>query len=132
LRPSPWGSSPTSLDILSLKNGTPPCILARGGSAHLADGHFWHRTSQDAVPTTQARDGKLVGYEIVAKHVTPELAYVVEIEHAEAKMGGSEDIAPFDLRVTMIFRPEDGEWKVVHRHADPITAPQPAESVIQE
>jgi hypothetical protein len=31
----------------------------------------------------------------------------------------------------MIFRPEDGEWKVVvHRHADPITALQPAESVI--
>jgi ketosteroid isomerase-like protein len=81
---------------------------------------------------SQARDGKFVGYEIVAKHVTPELAYVVEIEHAEAKMGGSEDITPFDLRVTMIFRPEDGEWKVVHRHADPITTPQPAESVIQQ
>jgi hypothetical protein len=32
----------------------------------------------------------------------------------------------------MIFRPEDGTWKVVHRHADPITTLQPAESVIQE
>ena len=32
----------------------------------------------------------------------------------------------------MIFRPEDGTWKVVHRHADPITTPQPAESVIRE
>ena len=81
---------------------------------------------------SQARDGELVSVEIVAKHVTPELAYVVQIERPKAKIGGSEDITPFALRVTMIFRPEDGEWKIVHRHADPITTPQPAESVIQE
>jgi ketosteroid isomerase-like protein len=81
---------------------------------------------------SQVRDGELVSVEIVAKHVTAELAYVVEIEHPEAKIGGSEDITPFALRVTMIFRPEDGGWKIVHRHADPITTPQPAESVIQE
>ena len=79
---------------------------------------------------SQVRDGQLVSVEIIAKHVSAELAYVVEIERA--KIGGSEDITPFDLRVTMIFRPEEGEWKVVHRHADPITTPQPAESVIQE
>jgi hypothetical protein len=36
------------------------------------------------------------------------------------------------VRSTMIFRPEDGVWKAVHRHADPITSAQPAESVIQE
>ena len=78
------------------------------------------------------RDGKTISFETVAKHVTPELAYVVEIVQAEAKIGGREDITPFTLRVTMIFRLEDGEWKVVHRHADPITSTQPAESVIQE
>jgi hypothetical protein len=32
----------------------------------------------------------------------------------------------------MIFRPEEGTWKIVHRHADPITTPQAVESVIQE
>jgi ketosteroid isomerase-like protein len=81
---------------------------------------------------SQARDGELVSVEIVAKHVTAELAYVVQIERPKAKIGGSGDITPFALRVTMIFRPEEGEWKIVHRHADPITTPQPAESVIQE
>ena len=81
---------------------------------------------------SQVRDGELVSVEIVAKHVTAELAYVVEIERPKAKIGGSEDITPFALRVTMIFRPEDGGWKIVHRHADPIITPQPAESVIQE
>jgi len=64
---------------------------------------------------SQVRDGQLVSVEIVAKHVTAELAYVVEIEQPQAKVGGSEGITPFALRVTMIFRPEDGEWKIVHR-----------------
>jgi len=81
---------------------------------------------------SQARGGEFLGAEIIERYVTAELAYVVEIERAKAKIGGSEDITPFDLRVTMIFRPEDGEWKVVHRHADPITTSQPAESVIRE
>ena len=82
---------------------------------------------------SRARDGETVGFEIIEKYVTAELAYVVQIERVKAKIGGSEDLTPFALRVTMILRPEeDGEWKVVHRHADPITTAQPAESVIQE
>jgi ketosteroid isomerase-like protein len=78
------------------------------------------------------RDGERVGFETVAKYVTPELAYVVWVERYKVKLGGMEDFAPSALRVTMIFRPEDSVWKVVHRHADPITTPQPAESVIQK
>ena len=78
------------------------------------------------------RDGEFVEWQIVAKYVTAELAYVVQIEQAEAKIGAREDITPLAVRSTMIFRPEDdGNWKIVHRHADPITTPQPAESVIQ-
>jgi len=80
---------------------------------------------------SQFRDGEFVGSEIVAKYVTPELAYVVQLERTKAKVGGRGDIAPFDLRATMILRPEDGTWKIVHRHADPITTARSAESVIQ-
>jgi ketosteroid isomerase-like protein len=68
------------------------------------------------------RDGEATDFEIVEKRVTPELAYVVEIERLRGKFGGGEDLAPYDLLVTMIFRPEEGVWKVVHRHADQITA----------
>jgi ketosteroid isomerase-like protein len=82
--------------------------------------------------SSQFRDSENVGFETVAKYVTPKLAYVLLIERDKVKVGTSEDTAPSALRVTMIFRPEDGTWKVVHRHADPITTPQPAESVIQE
>ena len=78
------------------------------------------------------RDGEFTGFENVVKYVTHDLAYIVEIERTKAKVGGREDVAPSTLRVTMIFRPEEGTWKVVHRHADPITTAQPADSVIQK
>jgi ketosteroid isomerase-like protein len=77
------------------------------------------------------RDGEIEGFEPVAKYVSSELACVVEVERYRAKVGGRDDISPMALRVTSILRPEEGTWKVVHRHADPITTPQPAESVIQ-
>jgi ketosteroid isomerase-like protein len=77
------------------------------------------------------RDGE-VGFQNVVKWVGDELACIVELEEWKTKVGGREDVTPFTLRVTTLFRAEDGEWKVVHRHADPITTPQPAESVIQE
>jgi ketosteroid isomerase-like protein len=82
--------------------------------------------------SSQFTDGENVGFETIAMDVSPELAYVLLIERDKVKIGESEDFAASALRVTMIFRPEDGEWKVVHRHADPIITPQQAESVIQE
>jgi len=78
------------------------------------------------------KDGEIIGIETLRKSVTPELAYIVEEERFRIKVAGSEELSPVALRTTSIFRPEEGTWKVVHRHADPITTPQPAESVIQE
>jgi ketosteroid isomerase-like protein len=77
------------------------------------------------------RDGGASGFETLARYVTPDLAYLVEIERFEAKVGGEEKMASAALRVTSVLRPEDGAWKIVHRHADPITAPRAPESVIQ-
>src|ERR687890_517720 len=93
----------------------------------------WEQVAQSMERAASARrDGVATSFEIVAKYVTAELGYVVEVERFEAKVGGREEITPFALRATMIFRPEEGLWKVVHRHADPITTAQPAESVIQK
>ena len=77
------------------------------------------------------RDGGARGFETLASYVSPELAYLVEVERFEAKVGGQGQMASGALRVTSILRREDGAWRVVHRHADTITAPRAAESVIQ-
>ena len=44
------------------------------------------------------RDGEIAGLETVAKYVTSELAYIVEVERYQAKVGGGEDITPVTLR----------------------------------
>src|SRR5215211_1577202 len=71
------------------------------------------------------RDGSFLGFETLAKYATADLANVVELERLESKVHGGEDMSPYALRVTMIFRPEDGEWKVVHRHADQVMTIDP-------
>ena len=81
---------------------------------------------------SQLRDGELLEVENLVKYVTPELAYVVRVERSKSKVGGQEAVTPVSLRATMIMRPEDGVWKIVHRHADPITTARPTESVIQQ
>ena len=53
--------------------------------------------------SSQFTDGQIVGFETLAKYVTPELAYVLLIERDKVKVGRSEDTAPSALRVTMIF-----------------------------
>src|SRR5215204_4230103 len=78
------------------------------------------------------RDGEFTGFENVVKYVTPDLAYIVEVERFKVRIAGREEVALVALRTTSILRPEDGIWKVVHRHADPISTAQPAESVIQK
>lgn len=76
------------------------------------------------------RDGKAGGFESIASYVTPELAYLVEVERFEAKVGGGDQLARGALRVTTVLRREEGSWRVVHRHADPITTARPPDSVV--
>jgi ketosteroid isomerase-like protein len=80
---------------------------------------------------TYYRDGRAIGFDLVAKEVSKDLAFVVEVERLSSKVGDSEEETLVSLRVTSIFRKEAGEWKLLHRHADPITSPRPAESVVQ-
>jgi ketosteroid isomerase-like protein len=76
------------------------------------------------------RDGEVVGFDNVATVVGADLAYTVEVESYRARVGGADEFSPVAIRVTTAFRREDGEWKVVHRHGDPIKESRPAESVI--
>jgi ketosteroid isomerase-like protein len=77
------------------------------------------------------REGGASGFETLATSVTPELAYLVELERFEAKVVGEQTSASGALRVTTILRPEDGRWRIVHRHADPITSARSARTVIE-
>ena len=48
-----------------------------------------------------------------------------EKEQWQAKVSGGEELSRFGLRVTSTFQREDNTWKLMHRHADPITTADP-------
>ena len=73
------------------------------------------------------RDGEPVRYERISEYATADLAYMVEFERSRVKVGGAAEMATISLRVTTVFRREVGEWKIVHRHAEPVTSPPPAD-----
>ena len=111
-------------------------LWSRGDDATLANplgppARGWAQIAQaTAHAAAQVREGEPGTYERVSGYATADLAYIVEIERRRVKVSGADELAPVALRVTTIFRREDGGWRVVHRHADPITAPRPIESTV--
>ena len=74
-------------------------------------------------------DGEIVGFDRVATYATDDLACVVEVERFTVRLANASELASVALRVTSLYRREAGGWRLVHRHADPITAIRSADSV---
>jgi len=81
---------------------------------------------------TNFRDGEVTGFQRISEYATADLGYVLEIERFRSKIGGGDKLVPFALRVTTIFRREEGAWRIIHRHADPITSARPAAAIVGE
>ena len=82
-----------------------------------------------AAAATRYRDGELAEFEPVARYESGDLACVVEIERFRARLGGGAELVDLSLRCTSLYRRSDGEWRLVHRHADPITTARGTESL---
>lgn len=78
------------------------------------------------------RDGEPTRFERISECETADLAYILEIERTNVKVGGADIASPVALRVTTIFRREPDGWKVVHRHADNITGAREPRSIVGE
>lgn len=58
--------------------------------------------------------------EIVHMCANGEIGYWAGFQNARPRMKGRAGTIPMRLRVTEIFRKEEGEWRLIHRHADPL------------
>jgi ketosteroid isomerase-like protein len=108
--PGPVKELYSEADDVTLAN---PFGLARRG----------HKAVMHALDYASSRmsAGQVAGFDELARYTSDELATILEVEHWRARIGERESVAPFDLRVTTTFRRENGDWKIVHRHADPIS-----------
>jgi ketosteroid isomerase-like protein len=57
-------------------------------------------------------------FELVAADLVGDMAYTVGYEHTEAVVNGEP--RKYTLRVTQVYRREEGGWKVAHRHGDTV------------
>lgn len=48
-----------------------------------------------------------------------DMAYTADLEHTSTSVDGEP--RSYVLRATQIYRREDGDWKVAHRHGDTVT-----------
>ena len=71
-------------------------------------------------------------FDLVAAGVSGDLAYTVGYEHSVLSFDGGP-VVPGTLRVTHVYRRENGEWKIVHRHGDrpPLDESPPMEAVVE-
>lgn len=86
-----------------------------GGIAHGWD-EVPDRVDRAALSYT---DGELVSVETIASDHSSDFGYSLEIERLRGRLGNNETVSDVGLRTTCVFRCEDGDWKLVHRHADP-------------
>lgn len=57
--------------------------------------------------------------EVFESYTSGDLAVLVVVERQHGMVGGLPD-QDWSLRVTLVFRREGSEWRLVHRHADPL------------
>ena len=67
------------------------------------------------------KSGARVQFENLVTAVSGDAAYTVTIERSVVRLADQDAPAPMALRVTHIFRKEPDGWKLVLRHADPLT-----------
>ncbi|WP_087874002.1 nuclear transport factor 2 family protein [Arthrobacter globiformis] len=57
-------------------------------------------------------------FELLAYDVVGDMAYTAGLEHTSASVDGQP--RSYVLRATQVYRREDGEWRVAHRHGDTV------------
>jgi ketosteroid isomerase-like protein len=57
--------------------------------------------------------------EVFQSYASGDMVVLVAIERQHGEVGGLPE-QDWSLRVTLVFRREGGEWRLVHRHADPL------------
>jgi hypothetical protein len=70
-------------------------------------------------------------FEILSLEVAGTLGHVVFVERGTARVVGQDEPRPFTLRVTQLYRWENDSWKIIHRHADAVSAKIEAAAVLQ-
>jgi ketosteroid isomerase-like protein len=93
----------------------PATFFGPRGDVTAGTSEVWARYERDASLFTSCTEN---AFETLDSATSDDIAYWVGFQRSQASMRGEDQPVRFDLRVTEIYRRENGQWKLVHRHAD--------------
>jgi ketosteroid isomerase-like protein len=119
--PGPWKALVSQRDDVTLM----------GGWGIVAHGWTDASARYDWAARRFVESDAAVAVEYVSTVISGDLAYTVAIERSTVRLADAPAPAPMTLRVTHAFRKEDGRWKLLHRHADPMVETTAPASVLK-
>jgi ketosteroid isomerase-like protein len=108
----------TPLDVISTHTAPATIFGPVGNTVEGAD----NVNAANAKGAEMFASGGESHFEIQQSSANDDLAFWAGIQRSTVRMKNADKPVPMDLRVTEMFRREDGAWKLVHRHADPLKA----------
>jgi ketosteroid isomerase-like protein len=96
-------------------------LWSHAADVSLMGGVGGHQVGIDAVSALLTAAARTLNYttweaETLAMGFDDRLGFTVELEHLTRQVDGETE--EMSLRATSIYRREDGDWKVIHRHGD--------------
>lgn len=102
------------LDAIVPRTGEASFFPPNGGSVHGAK-EVSSRYDDDA---KSFAPGGSSSFDVLQSGADGDIGYWTGFQHADARLGESNKIVRMKLRVTELFRFQEGGWKLIHRHAD--------------
>ncbi|HEV7716579.1 MAG TPA: NAD(P)H-dependent oxidoreductase [Steroidobacteraceae bacterium] len=109
-------------------------IVPRSGAASFFPPNGGSEQGAEAVLARYDKDAKVFGsggdssFEMLQSGASGDVAFWTGFQSARVKMQGSSEPVAMKLRITEVFRRLGGNWKLVHRHADPMVEPAKRDS----
>ena len=94
---------------------SPATFFSPGGDLTEGAKKVAARYKKDAEGFASAEDNKFETFQMEADE---NIAFWVGLQKSTVLMKGKKKPIPMTLRVTEIFRRDNDEWKMIHRHAD--------------
>ena len=82
----------------------------------------WDEVSKGIDWASRVIEGSDRTIENIITTVGDDLALTVDLEHMVKRIG--DEVRPWTVRCTQVYRVEDGEWKIILRHGDELLPPE--------